>query len=52
MSRPTGCPCGCLPGVDCITERRTCAPAVQFCPRTAVLRWHLAGHPDLIGGAA
>jgi len=48
--------------MDCITERRTCAPTVQFCPcsalgieylrRPAVLSWHLAGHPDLIGGAA
>jgi hypothetical protein len=56
-----GCSCGCLNGVDCITERRTEAPEIQFCPCSALgtdalqkwaLRWHLAGHPDPIRGAA
>jgi hypothetical protein len=51
--RLTGCPCGCLPGEPCVTERP--APMGGHCPCAALtvdqlvkpeaLKWHIEGHP-------
>lgn len=56
-----GCPCGHGPGEPCVTTTPT-PTGSQFCPcsrlevhqlaKPAAWRWHLAGHPDVMGGAA